>query len=226
MGTNPTIIGDPAFTGLLNGVDVNGTTASQKYAVTFQSGDTANILSDTGIQMNGHLNDPWGIGDVVFDHIGVKVLGSDGQTYKVDIKPNAAPVVTFPDNHQETVSQGQTVDLGGNDQTVTWNGSNLVSLNTKEYDADVSTHTNDHSFLDVSVKTTQGYDGQNEDGVLGVSGRTDLIGKVQDGTGLNGVGVVTQDANGNGANRQLDDYLIQNGDVFADPTKFNSFKGQ
>ncbi len=212
-------------TGDLNGNGKIGDTVSQKYDFQGKAGQTINVLSDSGVQVNGELG-AWGKkGATVFKDIGIQVRGEDGQTYGVQYAVGKnPPSITRPGQEPVAMVAGETVQLGGANQTATWDGKNDVSVKANEYNLSIKQQSG--GYLNLHTSTTENYDGLNNDGVLGISGNIEAIGgKVQngrEGAGANGEGVATTDGKGNGADRKPDDYLVNDG-VLGQNTKHNSF---
>jgi hypothetical protein len=234
--------GDPHFEGLFHGVTeteetgdldgngVIGDTLSQKYDFQGQPGQILNILSDTGLQVNGRL-EAWGAenGSTIFQEMGLQVRGQDGQIYALRYQTHdVAPALVLPGGGTVLLQDGQTVNLGGTAHTATWNAeAKTLSLKTPEYDLRVLQKADRFDgHLELQATVAAQYDGQNQDGVLGVSGNIPLIGGViQDGhqgAKANGEGVATRNENGVGANRSPEDYVVHDG-LFGLNTPFNSF---
>jgi hypothetical protein len=244
-GSNPRVWGDPHFEGLFHGVketaqtgdlDGNGKigdTLTQKYDVQGRPGETYTVLSDSGLAVNGKVGAYGDKGATVFKEAGVTVRGEDGQLYLVSEKAEgtAAPTVKLPNGQTVALENGKAFQLGGSRQTATWDqAGNKVNIETAEYSGNIKKNTDGGGYLDINIKPNAGFDGRNHDGLLGVSGRPDLIGgKIQngkEGANAQGEGVATKGPNG-GANRTVDDYKVN--DISAAPpggiNSFNTMRG-
>jgi hypothetical protein len=243
-GHTPRVWGDPHFEGLFHGVkedartgDLNGNgkigdTLTQKYDVQGRPGETYTVLSDSGLAVNGKVGAYGNKGATVFKEAGVTVRGEDGQSYLVSEKAEgtAAPTVRLPNGQTVALENGKAFQLGGASQTATWNqAQKKIDIKAAEYEMSIKKNTDGGGYLDINAKPTGSFDGRNHDGLLGVSGRPDLIGnKVQngkEGANAQGEGVATKGPNG-GANRTIDDYKVN--DVSAAPpgqvNTFNSMR--
>lgn len=244
-GSNPRVWGDPHFEGLFHGVketaqtgdlDGNGKigdTLTQKYDVQGRPGETYTVLSDSGLAVNGKVGAFGDKGATVFKEAGVTVRGEDGQLYLVSEKAEgtAPPTVKLPNGQTVALENGKAFQLGGSRQTATWDqAANKVNIETFEYTGNIKKNTDGGGYLDINIKPNAGFDGRNHDGLLGVSGRPDLIGgKIQngkEGANAQGEGVATKGPNG-GANRTVDDYKVN--DISAAPpggiNSFNTMRG-
>jgi hypothetical protein len=231
--------GDPHFEGLFHGVketeetgdlDGNGKigdVVSQKYDYQGKAGQTINVLSDSGVQINGELG-AWGKnGATVFTEMGLQIRGEDGQVYKLEYGlGEKEPTLTIPGQEPVKLTKDETIQLGGPGQSVTWNGNNDLAIQATEYNFTIKRQ---NGYLNLHTSTTDNYDGRNNDGVLGISGNIEAIGgKVQNGrqgSGANGEGVATTDGKGNGAERAPEEYLVNDG-LLGQDTRFNSFNTQ
>lgn len=235
----PKFWGDPHFVGLFDGVtedaktgDLNGNgktgdKVSQKYDFQGIDGQTYNVLSDSGLQVNGTVS-KYGDGKngaTVFKEVGITVRGNNGNyTIKDNADAKEAPTVIGPDGKAIALAGGKAVDLGGAG-TVQYNEqSKRLDIKTTEYNLGLTkTVDANGNHLNMDAGLAKGFDGRNMDGVLGISGRTDIIKTVQDGKGQQGEGVATKSADGKtGADRKETDYRVQGG-VLGAPTKFNNF---
>ena len=240
-GVTPRVWGDPHFEGLFNGVketaqtgdlDGNGKigdTGSQKYDFMGRAGETYNVLTDSGLSVNGKVGAYGDKGATVFKEAGVTVAGQGGNyLIKETADGKDAPTVRLPNGQVVPLENGKAFDMGYG-QSATWDqGANNIAVKTGEYNLDIKKTPGSH--LDINAKPNAGFDGRNHDGLLGVSGRPDLIGnKIQngkEGANAQGEGVATKGPNG-GANRSVDDYKVS--DVSAAPpgqmNSFNTMRG-
>lgn len=240
-GRTVKVWGDPHFEGLFHGAvetektgDLNGNgkigdTVTQKYDFQGADGQTLNVLSDSGVQVNGTIGKFGGAGATVFKQIGVSIQGADGRVYrlKTESDDNKPPVLVSQDGTEVALKNGEAVSLGSADSTATWNqAAKRLDITTREYNLGV---TQAGGYLDLSAKINQGFDGRNNDGILGISGNLNVIGgKVQngkEGAGAQGEGVATKNEQGVGADRTKEQYVVQGG-LFAMPTQFNTFSSR
>jgi hypothetical protein len=240
-GTKGKVWGDPHFVGFFNGVketqqtgdlDGNGRigdTLSQLYDVQGVAGQSYRVLTDSNLNVNGEIAKYGDAGATVFSEISTSVRGEDGMVYRVNTKanPGEAPTVTMPDGRVVTLENGKAVQLGGANQSATWDaGAKRVAIKTTEYELGVTQQTNPvRNYLDLDTTKTARFDGMNHDGLLGVSGRPDLIGKIangKQGAQAQGEGVATKGEGGRGADRTEQSYRLEGG-VNGTNNAINSF---
>jgi hypothetical protein len=208
-------------TGDLNGNGKIGDVVSQKFDFHGKDGQILNVLSDTGVQVNGRIG---GKGPSWFKEIGAQVRGEDGQTYAIRYAVGEKnPSVMMPDGQVVAMTRGETVNLGGGATAVWEKAGNTVSLKTKEYDMQMINRGN---HFDLHTGLTDQFDGLNNDGILGITGNLEAIGGVvkngAQGKNANGEGVATRGKDGSGADRSPEDYIVRDG-ILGQDTRFNTF---
>ena len=182
---NGSVAGDPHFKGF------NGSYFDEQGI----SGETYDLLSDKGIQINAEFQSWGGSTATIIGEVGV-MIDKDKLTIN--------PMGQLPSLNGTELEVGQTVPIGNSGATITTSSDGrLATLQTKEYEI---TFTSNPGYIDVSVDTSA--DGVFTDWTM----PRGLLGQTADPA------IGTTETAGTAA-----DYVVS--DLFATDDKFNQFQG-
>ncbi len=121
------IVGDPHFTGA----------DGEHYDVQGHAGQTYNLLSDNGIEVNGRFQAYGDNGATTVGEMGITVRGDDGRNHRIDIQPGGKLEI-------DGQCYGNGCFLGG----MVEKDGNTITVNTRNYDLKV---TDGGGYLDTQI---------------------------------------------------------------------------